>query len=314
VDKWPFDINDRFYRYSRYLEQKFGVKVQKVSVDAGFTCPNLDGTISTGGCIYCNNQGFKPKYCQPSVSIADQINQGIAFFERKRHYHYLAYFQSYTNTHTTPPILREVLMQAAENNNVVGIIVSTRPDCVPDEILTVLQEINTLKPLMLEFGVESTLERSLKVLNRHHSYQQVCDTVLRTTDAGIDTGAHIILGLPGETREEIVNHAVELSKLPLSTVKLHQLQIVKNTALANMYHANPKSIPLIDWPEYVELCCDFLELLRPDIAIERFASQTTPELLAVQYWKGVRNHHITHLVQNKLAERESFQGKFWTAL
>lgn len=311
MDNLPFDRNDRFYRYGRFLEQKFGFKVQKVSIDAGFSCPNLDGTISTGGCIYCNNAGFKPKYCQPTVSIADQINQGIAFFEQKRHSHYLAYFQSYTNTHTTPQNLREVLMQAADNESVVGIIVSTRPDSVPDEILSVLQEINRIKPLMLEFGVESTLDRSLEILNRHHTYPQVCDAVKRSTSFGIETGAHIILGLPGETRHEMVNHAVELSKLPINTVKLHQLQIVKNTALSKMYHANPQSIPLIDWPEYVDLCCDFLERLRPDIAIERFASQTGPDLLEVQYWKGVRNHHITHLVQNKLAERESFQGKFW---
>ncbi len=313
MDKLPFDINERFFRYSRYLEQKFGFKVQKVSVDAGFTCPNLDGTISTGGCIYCNNQGFKPKYCQPTVSIADQVNHGIVFFERKRHYKYLAYFQSYTNTHTTPDTLREVVMQAVNHEKVEGIIVSTRPDCVPDEILAVLQEINLLKPLMLEFGVESTLDRSLEMLNRHHSYQKVCDAVLRATSAGMDTGVHIILGLPGETRAEMVNHAREISKLPVNTVKLHQLQIVKRTRLADMYRSDSQSISLIDWPEYTELCCDFVERLRPNIAIERFASQTAPDLLEVQYWKGVRNHHITHMVQNKLAERESFQGKYWIA-
>ncbi|HPW65667.1 MAG TPA: TIGR01212 family radical SAM protein [Salinivirgaceae bacterium] len=302
---------ERFYKYSRYLEKKFGTKVQKVSIDAGLSCPNRDGTMGTEGCIYCNNQSFTPKYCTPSTSIAEQINEGIKFFERKRHYSYLAYFQSYTNTYTDPETLYQMLLGVVENQNVVGIIISTRPDCVSDDILEVLLKTNRLKPVAVEFGVESTLNRSLELLNRGHNYQQVCDSVNRLHEAGIETGVHLILGIPGETREDMVSHATEISKLPISTVKLHQLQIIKNTKLAEMYRSGSLSFKLLDWCEYVELCADFVEHLRPNIAIERFASQAIPELIEVPMWKDVRNHHITHFVQNKLIERDTFQGKFY---
>ncbi|HOG19155.1 MAG TPA: TIGR01212 family radical SAM protein [Salinivirgaceae bacterium] len=305
-----YNNGERFYRYSRYLEQKFGTKVQKLSINVGFSCPNRDGTIDTEGCIYCNNQSFTPKYCTSSTSIAEQIDKGIKFFERKRNYSYLAYFQSYTNTHTDPETLYKMLLDTAENQNIVGIIISTRPDCVSNDILEVLLKINNLKPLAVEFGVESTLNRSLELLNRGHNYQQVCDSVNRLSETGIETGVHLILGIPGETRDEMVNHATEISKLPISTVKLHQLQIIKNTKLAEMYRNGSLSVKLFDWREYVELCADFVEHLRPDIAIERFASQAALELLEVSVWKDVRSYHITHLVQNKLIERDTFQGKY----
>ena len=306
-----YNNDERFYRYSRYLEQKFGTKVQKLSINAGFSCPNRDGTIGTEGCIYCNNQSFTPKYCTPSTSITEQIDKGIKFFERKRHYSYLGYFQSYTNTHTEPEKLYRKLLDVIENQDIVGVVVSTRPDCFGSEIIKALLKINNLKPLMVELGVESTLNRSLELLNRGHDYQQVCDSVHRLSNAGIETGAHLILGIPGETREEIVNHANEISKLPISTVKLHQLQIIKNTKLAEMYRNGSVSVKLLDWREYVELCVDFIEHLRPDIAIERFASQAAPELLEVSVWKNIRSYHVTNLVQNKLVERNTFQGKLY---
>ncbi len=305
-----YDDGAQFYKYGRYLTKKFGAKVQKISIDAGFTCPNRDGTIGLEGCIYCNNHSFTPKYCAPTMSITEQITQGIKFFERKRDYLYLAYFQSYTNTHTKPSLLYKMLFEAAGNQNIVGIVVSTRPDCVSDGILDVLLKINDIKPIWVEFGLESTLDRSLKLLNRGHNYKQLCESVHKLSVAGILTGAHLILGIPGESRKDMVNHAIEISKLPLSTVKLHQLQIIKQTKLAEMYRNKTITVNLIDWPEYVDLCADFVEYLRPNIAIERFASQTTHEMLEVSPWKKIKNYHITHLVQNKLVERGTYQGIF----
>lgn len=242
------------------------------------------------------------------MPISRQIDEGINFFERKRHYLYLAYFQSYTNTHTTPSQLYAVLSEAVNNNRIAGIIVSTRPDCIDSDILNVLKTINSQKPLSVEFGVESTLDRSLELLNRGHNYAQVVEIVNTLHYHGIETGVHLILGIPNETRSEIVNHATTISKLPVKSVKLHQLQVVKNTRLAEYYRDKSLDIQLISSSDYVDLCADFVEHLRPDIAIERFASQTLPELLEVSVWQNVKNHHITHQVQNKLIERNTYQG------
>jgi hypothetical protein len=296
------------------LSDKFGAKVQKVSINAGFSCPNLDGTISDKGCIYCNNNGFIPDYCSPEIPIEKQIDEGIKFFSRKCDYLYLAYFQPFTNTHTLPEKLRTTLLKAAKHDKIVGIIVSTRPDCVPEKIIDVLKEVSAIKEVMLEFGVESTDNNTLEFLNRGHTYAQVCATVENCSKAGLEVGVHLILGLPNENRKQILNHAKIISQLPIRSVKLHQLQIVKNTRLSELYEQNPEKINLINLSDYVDLCCDFVELLRPDIAIERFASIMPPRLLTVQNWGGVKNHHITHLVQKKLTERGSVQGNKWGAI
>lgn len=298
-----------FFRYGKFLQNKFGAKVQKISINAGFSCPNIDGLISTKGCIYCDNNGFKPQYCSSEIPIKQQIDEGIRFFERKKNYLYLAYFQSYTNTHATPTNLRTVLQQALQHERIIGIIVSTRPDCVSEPILDVLREVSDIKPLMIEFGVESTCNATLQLLNRGHSYEQSCEAIVNCHKAGIEVGIHLILGLPGESQEQIINHATAISKLPINSVKLHQLQIVNGTQLAQIYLANPDFVHLIDLDDYVELCCDFVECLRSDIAIERFASMIPLDMLAVSNWKGIKNHHITHLVQNRLLERGSVQGK-----
>ena len=309
MNKTILNDSEKFFRYSKFLQDKFGAKVQKVSIDAGFTCPNLDGTINDKGCIYCNNSGFKPQYCSPEIPIEKQIGEGIKFFSRKQNYLYLAYFQSFTNTHTSPSILKEKLLKSANHNQIVGIIVSTRPDCVSKPIIDVLKEVSDIKEIMLEFGVESTDDQTLKFLNRGHTYRQVCEAVEICNKEGFDTGIHLILGLPGENRTQILNHAKEISKLPINSVKLHQLQIIKNTQLGKMYEQNPEKFDLINWSDYVELCCDFVELLRPDIAIERFASMVPPSMLVVQNWEGVKNHHITHLIEKNLTERGSKQGE-----
>ncbi len=307
----PFPIEERFYRYGRFLETKFGRKTQKVSINTGFSCPNLDGTIDTRGCIYCNNNSFKPSYCDPSLSVTEQINQGISFFLRRNNYQFLAYFQSYTNTHSSPEALFEKLTEALNHPKIVGIVVSTRPDCLPNQILEVLVQVNQHKPVMIEIGVESTLNKTLQWLNRGHSFEQVIETVTRVANLNIDIGVHLILGLPLESREEMINHAQIISKLAITTVKLHQLQIVKHTELEGMFNNSPQMFDFMSAEEYVSLCSDFVERLRPDIAIERFASQVRPDLIAVPTWKGVKSHHITELVKKELARRSSFQGALY---
>lgn len=308
MDKIHPPYSEPFFRYGKFLSNKFGAKVQKISVNAGFSCPNIDGTISTQGCIYCDNNGFKPQYCSSETPIEQQIEEGIKFFERKKRYLYLAYFQSYTNTHTTPANLRAILLKALEHNKIAGIVVSTRPDCVSKPILDVLKEMAAIKPLMIEFGVESTNNKTLKLLNRGHTYEQACEAIINCNSIGLEVGVHLILGLPLENRIQMINHAVAVSQLPVNSVKLHQLQIIKNTRLAEMYLSATDMIELIEWNDYVELCCDFVEHLRPDIAIERFASMIPTDMLVVSNWKGVKNHHITHLVQKRLIERNTFQG------
>ncbi|HON17986.1 MAG TPA: TIGR01212 family radical SAM protein [Salinivirgaceae bacterium] len=308
MNSLPFPIEERFYRYSRFLESKFKHKTQKISINAGFSCPNLDGTIDTKGCIYCNNNSFKPNYCEPSISIHQQIEIGVDFFQRKHNYLYLAYFQSFTNTHTSPDRLESKLMEALSHPKVSGIIVSTRPDCLPPEIIEVLASINQKKPVMVEIGVESTSDETLRFLNRGHTFSQVEHAVYKVVEANLEIGAHLILGLPTENRQTMVTHAQTLSKLPLNSLKLHQLQIVKNTALERIYHSSPEIFHPMEVAEYVELCCDFLEHLRPDIAIERFASQVKPELLVVSPWNGVKNLHISEMVKKRLKQRESHQG------
>lgn len=305
----PFGDPDRYHRYGAYLRRRFGQAAQKVSIDAGLTCPNRDGTIGTGGCAYCDNDGFKPAYCRPTMPIAEQVEQGARFFLRKRDYAILAYFQSYTATHTTPERLRAMLCQATAPGYVAGAVVSTRPDCVPPQIIDILADANRRKPVMMEFGAESSRDATLELLGRGHTFAQVADAVRRCRQAGLTAGVHLILGLPGEGHAQMMATAQAVSRLPVDTVKLHQLQIVRGTRLEQMTARDPGLAPPIALDDYVALCADFAERLRPDIAIERFASQMQPQMLASRPWPPVRNAQVAQMVNRELARRESWQGK-----
>lgn len=295
--------------FSEFLARHFSCKVQKISVNAGFTCPNRDGSKGRGGCTYCNNQSFSPGYGKPQKTVSEQLKDGVDFFSRKYpEMKYLAYFQSYTNTYDSLDELVKKYEEALIYPGVVGLVVSTRPDCMPDVLLDYFHQLSKKTFLLIEYGVESSLNETLERINRQHTFEESVGAIVATASRGIAVGAHMILGLPGETREDILNHAVELSRLPLTTVKLHQLQIIRGTAMAREYRVAPQLFHLWNIDEYVDLCVDFAERLNPAFYIERFASQSPKELLVAPDW-GLKNYELTEKVLKRFADRGTFQGK-----
>jgi len=305
------NINKPYHDFSEFLAKWFPFKVQKISINAGFTCPNRDGSKGRGGCTYCNNRSFSPGYGKPTKSITEQINDGINFFSHKYpEMKYLAYFQSYTNTYDAVDLLIDKYEEALSYPNVVGLVVSTRPDCMPQELLDYFAELSKKTFVLIEYGVESTLNKTLERVNRQHTWEESVEAIYKTAEKKIPVGVHLILGLPGETDEDILNHAVRLSELPLTTVKLHQLQIIKGTAMAKEYSLLPESFNNYTLEEYVNLCVDFAERLHPDFYIERFVSQSPKELLIAPDW-GLKNYELTEKVIKRFIERNTFQGRLF---
>ncbi len=293
------------------LRKYFDGKVQKISVHAGFTCPNRDGSKGVGGCTYCNNQTFSPEYCLTEKSVSEQLNDGVRFFSRKYpEMKYLAYFQSYTNTYSDLQTLIDKYEEALHFPGVVGLIIGTRPDCMPNDLLDYLQKLTKSTFLLVEYGVESTCDKTLEYINRGHTYSEVVEAVNKTASNGILTGAHLILGLPGENWEMILNHATEISKLPLTTVKLHQLQLIRGTRMVQQYKENPKLFHFYTVDEYIDLAIDFVERLNPNFIIERFVSQSPKELLIYPDW-GLKNFEFTAKLEKRMKERDTWQGKLY---
>ena len=303
------EVINRYNELSVWFSKIFSFKVQKISLNAGFTCPNRDGSVGYGGCTYCNNQTFNPAYCRTEKSVTEQLEEGKQFFARKYpDMKYLAYFQAYTNTYGELQELKRKYEEALQVPDVVGIVIGTRPDCMPDELLDYLEELNHRTFLIVEYGVESTDNGTLKRINRGHTFEVAEEAIRRTAERGIRVGAHIILGLPGETREMLIRQAGILSTLPLTTLKLHQLQLIKGTRMAAEYAENPTDFHLYTADEYIDLAIDYVEHLRPDIVLERFVSQSPKELLIAPDW-GLKNHEFTDKVKKRMRERDSFQGK-----
>ena len=299
----------RYRDFSDFLSAHFDGKVQKISLHAGFTCPNRDGSIGVGGCTYCNNQTFSPEYCHTGKSITCQLDEGVAFFARKYpDMRYLAYFQAYTNTYGEFSELKRKYEEALAHPGVVGIIIGTRPDCMPDVLLSYLSDLSRRTFVLVEYGVESASDETLRRINRGHDFATSVDAIRRTAAAGVAVGAHMILGLPGESREMILTHADRLSQLPLDTIKLHQLQLIRGTRMASEYELAPGDFHLYDVDEYIDLAIDFAERLSPSIAIERFVSQSPAELLIAPNW-GLKNHEFTARLLRRMRERDSWQGK-----
>lgn len=298
-----------YYDLSAFLMKHFPFKVQKISINAGFTCPNRDGTVGYGGCTYCNNQTFNPAYCHTEKSVTQQLEEGKMFFARKYpDMKYLAYFQAYTNTYGELQELKRKYEEALQVPDVVGIVIGTRPDCMPEELLDYLTELNRRTFLIVEYGVESTDNDTLKRINRGHSFEVAADAIRKTAERNIRVGAHIILGLPGETKDMLIKQAGILSVLPLTTLKLHQLQLIKGTRMAAEYEKRPQDFHLYTADEYIDLVIDYIEHLRPDMVLERFVSQSPKELLIAPDW-GLKNHEFTDKVKKRMRERDSFQGK-----
>lgn len=304
---------DIFYynEFSAYLRSIFGCKVQKITLDGGFTCPNRDGKVGRGGCTYCNNQTFNPAYCHRHLPVGQQMREGIAFFAHKYpSMRYLAYFQAYTNTYDSLLNLQHRYEEALKVDGCVGLVIGTRPDCMPDELLDYLAELQKRTFVLVEYGIESVNDATLKRINRGHDYACAVETVECTATRGIPVGAHIILGLPSEGREEIMRQATELSKLPLTTLKLHQLQIIRGTRMAQEYEQLPADFSLFAMDDYIETVIDYVERLRPDIVLERFASQSPKELLVAPDW-GIKNYELVEKIKHRMRERNTWQGKLY---
>ena len=298
--------------FGTYLREQLPIKVQKISINAGFTCPNRNGDKGWGGCTYCNNQTFNPAYCKTERTVTEQLEEGKRFFARKYpDMKYLAYFQAYTNTYGDVKTVIGKYEEALTVNDIVGIVIGTRPDCMPNELLEYLKELNSRTFLMVEYGIESVNDATLTRINRGHTYAETIDAVERTVKAGIRTGGHVILGLPGEEHDELMRQAVVLSELPLTTLKLHQLQLIRGTRMAHEYEQRPKDFHLYTADEYIDLVIDYVEHLRPDLVLERFVSQSPKELLIAPDW-GLKNYEITERIKKRMRERATYQGRLYT--
>ena len=299
----------RYRDFSDFLNLHFDCKVQKISLHAGFTCPNRDGSIGVGGCTYCNNQTFSPDYCHTGKSITSQLEEGIAFFARKYpEMHYLAYFQAYTNTYGELAVLKQKYEEALSHPGVVGIIVGTRPDCMLDGLLEYFADLSRHTFVLVEYGVESTCDETLRRVNRGHDFAVAEQAIRATAGRGITIGAHLIFGLPGESRESMLEGAIRLCELPIQVLKLHQLQIVKGTRLAEQYLENPALFRLYTLDEYLDFVVEVIERIRSDVYLERFVNQSPPEYLIAPQW-GIKNFEFTAKLDKRLEELDTWQGR-----
>jgi radical SAM protein (TIGR01212 family) len=303
----------RYLDYSSFIKLNFGERVQKISLDIGFSCPNRDGSKGYGGCTYCNNNTFNPDYCEPNKSVKQQLEEGISRFSTKyKTQKYLAYFQAYTNTYSDFESLKIMYEDALNVPNVIGLVIGTRPDCISDEVIDYLSFLSKTYFISLEFGIESTSNKTLEKVNRCHSYDDSIATFNKCKNRGFHLGAHLIIGLPGETEEDLLNHAIEVSKLPINTLKLHHLQIVKQSIMASQYKRNPEDFNLFTPESYIDFITKFVTLLRPNIVIERFISQAPIDLLIAPKWNGLKNFEMVAQIDKKMEIENIWQGKNYT--
>ncbi|MCB9014227.1 MAG: TIGR01212 family radical SAM protein [Lentimicrobiaceae bacterium] len=305
----------RYNSYNEYFKRTFGQRVQKVSIDAGFTCPNRDGTTGLGGCTYCNNDAFNPSYCQPQKPVSQQIAEGIEFHKvrYRRALKYLAYFQTYSNTYCSINRLKELYEQALAYPEITGLVIGTRPDCIDDEKLAYLADIARHHYVIVEYGMESTNNETLKLINRGHTFEQTAEAISKTASYGLKTGAHLIFGLPGESRQQMLEQAHIVSALPLTTIKFHQLQIVKDTVMAKQFLDNPSQFKLFSLDEYIDFIVAFIERLNPDIVIERFTGEVPPRFLVNKAWGQLRADQVALKIEQEMERLNTWQGKKFIA-
>ena len=294
-----------YHDFGTWIRNQLPFRVQKISIDAGFTCPNRDGRIGIGGCIFCDNKSFNPSYCSHKKSITEQLEDGKRFFAKKYpEMKYLAYFQAYTNTYDTVDKLKQLYEEALKVEDVVGIVIGTRPDCVSSELLDYLEELNKRTFLIVEYGIESCNDDTLRYINRGHDFACTRKAVEETAKRGIYVGGHVIMGLPGEDAAESLRQAPIISSLPLTMLKIHQMQIIKGTRLAKIYKEQPFHLYTVE--EYIDLITKYIGLLRSDLVLERFVTQSPPEMLIAPKW-GLKNYEFTNLLNNKLKAKKAIE-------
>ena len=301
----------RYNSFVGFLKEKYGCRLQKLVVDAGFGCPNRDGTLSTGGCTYCDNAAFHPNYSTPDKTVTRQLDEGIEF-HRGRYRSvtkYLAYFQAYSNTYGPLDKMRRVYEEALAHEGVVGIVVGTRPDCVDESKLDYLKELSQDKVVIVEYGIESCHDETLRRINRGHTFAQARRAVEMTAEREIMQGAHFIFGLPGEDIPAMMKMAAAINSLPLDSVKFHQLQIIKGTAMEREYRERREDFVTFTLDGYIDFFVDFLERLRPDLLIERFAGEVPPRFVNETPWGLVRNPQLLEMLEKRLVERDTWQGR-----
>lgn len=303
----------RYNSYAGYFRRLFGRRMQKLSVDAGFSCPNRDGRIATGGCTFCNNGAFTPSYCSRGLSITRQIEEGVAFhrWRYREAQRYLVYFQSFSNTYAPLEVLRERYGEALAHPDVAGLIIGTRPDCVDEAVLDYLAELARDRYVAIEYGIESVYDASLRAVNRGHDFATAERAVRMTTERGLACGAHFILGLPGETDEMILEGVKTINRLNLTTVKFHQLQIFRDTAMALEFDEHPERFRFWTVDAYIDLVVEVLRRLRPDVVVERFASEAPPRYHHGPNWGLIRNEELWRRLEERLRERDTYQGELY---
>ena len=329
-EKYGFPDGKRYNSFAGYFKRKYGERLQKIVLDAGFTCPNRDGKVGRGGCTYCDNAAFHPSYSTAGKSLCQQMDEGIEFHKVRYRTteHYLAYFQSFSNTYAPLERLKQLYEEALSHPDVVGIVIGTRPDCVDEEKLDYLSDLakgnvlqgwsralsaeqNRTAPIVIvEYGIESCYDSTLERINRGHDFETARKAVHMTADRGLDVGAHFILGLPGETRQMMLDACRLINDLPLRSAKFHQLQIVKGTQMEKEYAEHQEDFVRFSLDEYLDFFTDMLERLRPDLFIERFAGEVPPRFVNETPWGLIRNAELLRLLEKRLEERQTWQGRF----
>lgn len=305
--------NRRFNSYSNYFRKLLGGRVQKLAVNAGFTCPNRDGTAGSGGCTFCNNDAFTPSYCMRGGDIAWQIREGMDFHRNRYRSaeQYLVYFQSFSNTYAPLGRLKEIYSEALSVPGVAGIVVGTRPDCIDETKLDYFASLSREHYVAIEYGVESCRDETLRAVNRGHDFECARRAIEATAARGIHTGAHFILGLPGEDDSMLLDQTAVINSLPLTTVKFHQLQIFRDTPMAAEYAADPGKFRFFELGEYINLFVEILRRLRPDLVVERFAGEAPPRFQAGPTWGLIRNEQLLAMLEKRLEELDAWQGQFF---
>ncbi len=311
--EYPWGHNRRFNAYPDFLKMTFGSRLQKVAIDAGFTCPNRDGTKGTEGCTFCVNDAFNPSYCDPGMSVSSQIREGIEF-HRKRYRsaaRYLAYFQAYSNTYKPLNELKKIYTPVLEEEGIAGIVISTRPDCIDDEKLDFFAGLAEKCYLVIEYGIESVYNKTLQRINRGHSFEETVKMIEKTVSRKIPAGGHLIFGLPGESRGQMLASSKIVSEIQLTSIKFHQLQILRNTFMEKEFLEHPDEFEMfLNLSEYLDFVVQYLEMLNPAIIIERIAAETPPRYNAGIDW-NIRYDRILQKFEHRLAEKNTWQGRFY---